>query len=227
MQCNFLSIDDAQHLDGGVAVVVDVMRAYTVAAWSLHLGASGLILVADVEEAVRVAAQRPGALLFKDADIDARFDLHNSPVQLLALDVADRIIVQRTSAGTQGAVAARRAEHLFCSGLVGATATAEAVMAIDPDEVSFVVTGSNGTADEDLACAEYIAELIRGADPDAGPFVDRAKASRHASRLLAAADGGWAGIDAGDVDMCVDVDRFDFAMRTELVDDLLMLRRVV
>lgn len=55
-----------------------------------------------------------------------------------------------------------------------AEATARLLRAEGCDDVTFVITGEDGKADEDLACAHYVAR--RALDParvDAGDLVDR------------------------------------------------------
>ncbi|HMR48616.1 MAG TPA: 2-phosphosulfolactate phosphatase [Arachnia sp.] len=213
MRIDYVDIEGARRIRTGVAVVIDVMRAYTVAAWALHLGGRQLVLMDDVEEAVSLAATIPGALLLKDGLPDARFDLHNSPRQLLDLDVADRVIVQRTTAGTRGAVAARNAEHVYCASFVCASATAAAVAGLSPDAVTFVVSGGHD-ADEDRACADYIARCLSGERPDAAPYLERARNSEAARDLRDGVARGYAGVTEDDVPLCLELDRFDFAMRT-------------
>ncbi len=224
MEFRFVGNEEAIGITGGVAVVVDVMRAYTTAAWALHLGADRILLTDDIEQAVEVASTIEGALLFKDGVPDARFQLHNSPHQLQSLDVAGRTIVQRTTAGTVGAMAARRADHLFCTGYVSARATGEAVIALDPGAVTFVVTGSEGTAAEDLSCAELIAEHVRGHEVDPSSYLEKARSSNSAARLMAAVEAGYEGVAKEDVEMCLELDRFDFAMRAKVEPDGLTLR---
>ncbi|MFT3855509.1 MAG: 2-phosphosulfolactate phosphatase [Ilumatobacteraceae bacterium] len=212
MQLRVLDGDEASALRGGVAVVVDVMRAFTVAAWALHLGAVELLLVDDIEEAVGQASTIPGSLLFKDGAPDHRFDLHNSPRQLLDLDVRDRVIVQRTTAGTRAAVAARRADLLLCASFVCASATARVLQELGRDDVSFVVSGGHG-ADEDLACAELIGARVDEVDVSAERFIERAAVSEAARDLAEGVARGYAGVTSEDVPMCLEVDRFDFAMQ--------------
>lgn len=214
MRARYLARDDAGSIDGGVAVVVDVMRAFTVAAWALQLGAVRITLVDDVEQAVGLAAG-DGSLLFKDGEPDERFDLHNSPRQLLDLDVAGRSIVQRTSAGTRSAVAARGADTLFCTGLVSASATAAAIAGLGAGSCTFVVSGGLH-AEEDLACAELIAGLVIDPSLDPGTFVERARHSTAAERLNADVAAGYTGVTAEDVPMCLDVDRFDVPLLADL-----------
>src|SRR5439155_6845257 len=104
----------------GAAVVIDVMRAFTTAAWAFARGATQIVLVAGLEEALAYKGDHPRTLAFCDGEPKPGFDLFNSPGQLQGLDVAGRVIVQRTTAGTQGAVASADASPLLCTGFVTA-----------------------------------------------------------------------------------------------------------
>lgn len=120
-------------LDGvdGPVVVIDVLRAFTTAAYAFGAGASAIYLVATVEEALMLKADHPDVLAMGE-DHGRRpdgFDFPNSPVAVSRADLAGRTIVQRTSAGTQGVVAAVDATRLWAASLVCASATARAVEA--------------------------------------------------------------------------------------------------
>lgn len=203
----------------GTAVVVDVLRAFTTAAWALHLGAEQITLVADLEEALAMKAAEPATLAFCDGRPKDGFDLFNSPVQLQALDEAGRRIVQRTTNGTQGVVAARAADLLLCASFVIAGATARRLRTAAPDEITFVVTGG----DEDLACAEHIAALVQGRPPPADAL-DRARRSEAAAELDSGPSRGYTGTDPGDVEACLELDRIDRVLEVHRVDGHLVLR---
>lgn len=204
----------------GPTVVVDVMRAFTTAAWAFSLGAERIILVAGLEEALELKAAIPGSLAFCDGHPRPGFDLFNSPAQLLDLDVASRTIVQRTTAGTQGAVASKHATPLLCTGFVTAAATARRLAETGHgDDVCFVVTGG----DEDRACADHIVELLRHADPGT-TYVERARQSDSAADLYRGVADGYLGVDERDVEMCLELDRFDFAMAAVVEADHIVLR---
>lgn len=65
MDIGFVDSQGARDIRGGVAIVIDVMRAYTVAAWAFHRGAREIVLMDGLEEAVSLAATMPGSLLMK------------------------------------------------------------------------------------------------------------------------------------------------------------------
>ncbi len=119
-------------LDGvdGAVVVVDVIRAFTTAAYAFGAGASAIYLVATVEEALAFKADHCDVLAMgEDQSRPESFDFPNSPVAASRADLCGRTMVQRTSAGTQGIVAAVDATRLWAASLVCASATARAVEA--------------------------------------------------------------------------------------------------
>ncbi|MFF6776614.1 2-phosphosulfolactate phosphatase [Streptomyces sp. NPDC012637] len=207
-----------------VAVVVDVMRAFTVAAWAFARGAERIVLAASVDEALALKAGRPGWLALKDGAPAEGFDAVNSPGHIGSADLTGRTVVQKTTAGTVGALAVAEADLVLCASFVVAGATAAALRSVT-DRVTFVVTGEDGLADEDRACAEYIAERRRaGRDVDAEPYVRRARESRAARELATGVRGDHRAVHERDVDLCLEVDRFGFAMVARREGPLLVLR---
>jgi 2-phosphosulfolactate phosphatase len=209
-----------------VAVVVDVMRAFTVAAWAFRRGAERIVFAGTQQEALDLKARHPGWLAFQDGPPVPGFDLANSPARLRSLDVRGRTVVQKTTAGTAGALSVADAGLLLCASFVVAGATAELLRRARPETVTFVVTGDGGRAEEDLACAEYIAERVRTADADPGPYLERARRSDAAARLADGVRQGWAGVHPQDVALCCEADSFPFAMAATRLDGHLVLRPV-
>lgn len=204
-----------------MAVVVDVMRAFTVAGWAFARGAEKIVLAESLDEALALKAGHPGWLALKDGPPAPGFDAVNSPGRLRSVDLAGRTVVQKTTAGTVGALAVKEASLVLCAGFVVAEATARVLRARGCDGVTFVVTGEEGRADEDLACAQYIAERAVGADVDASGFLRRAGESRAAAELT---ERVRKGVHRDDVELCLELDRFPFAMVAALEDSLMVLR---
>ncbi|MFE2721592.1 2-phosphosulfolactate phosphatase [Kitasatospora sp. NPDC059327] len=202
-----------------VAVVVDVMRAFTVAAWAFAQGAERIVLAESLDEALALKARHPDWAALKDGPPAPGFDGVNSPALLRSVDLAGRTVVQKTTAGTVGALAVKNASLVLCASFVVAEATARLLR--DRDRVTFVVTGEDGRADEDLACARYIARRATGSATDAAEFLRRAERSRAAGEL---AEGVRQGAHPDDVALCLELDRFPFAMVATLEDSLMVLR---
>ncbi|HXQ39088.1 MAG TPA: 2-phosphosulfolactate phosphatase [Anaerolineales bacterium] len=201
------------HEATGVVVVIDVIRAFTNAAFAFSRGAKEIYPVSKIKEALQFKAQNPNSLACgEEGGLPPEgFDFGNSPTQTNTLDLSGCIIVQRTGAGTQGIVRSVNAEYMLAASLVVASATVNHIRNLGPDQVTFVITGQFeiGRGDEDLACAEYLETLLRGQNPDVAPFVDRVFKSRDALMHL---DPNLPAFPRSDLDHCTNIDAFDFVM---------------
>ncbi|MFN8497279.1 MAG: 2-phosphosulfolactate phosphatase [Anaerolineae bacterium] len=211
----------------GLAIIIDVIRAFTVAAYAFDGGAEEIMLVGTVEEAFALRERFPDALLIGEVGGRAipGFDLNNSPTRMAAANVRGRRLIQRTGAGTQGVVAAAGADSLLLASLVVGRATAEYVRRAGAAVVSIVaMAGDVGHAPmEDDICADYLAALLRGETPDTGGLCAAVLATPHAQLFLDPDDPDFI---PSDLDYALAVDRFDFAMPVRRAGDLLVARRV-
>lgn len=215
------------HQATGAVVVIDVLRAFTTAAFAFAAGARCIVPVGEVDEALALRARIPGALLMgedKGTPLPG-FDFGNSPAALINADLRGRCLIQRTTAGTQGIVRSIRAGHLLAASFCCARATARYLGRLAPEQVTFVETGlgPDGWGDEDVACADYIAALLRGRSPDVQPFIRRVRESAVGRVFM---DPTRPEFQVADLECCVDVDRFDFAMRVERRDGLPVMEAV-
>ncbi len=220
MDSRFLGIPEIVDVPS-VAVVVDVMRACTVAAWAFAQGAEKIVLAESLEDALALKGRHPDWVALKDGPPAPGFDAVNSPGLLRSVDLTGRTVVQKTTAGTVGALAVKEASLVLCAGFVVAEATARLLRTRECASVTFVVTGEGGRADEDLACAQYIAGRAVEAGTDADEFLRRAAASRAAAELT---EGVREGAHPEDVALCLELDRFPFAMVAAPEDSLMVLR---
>ncbi|MFC8719272.1 2-phosphosulfolactate phosphatase [Kitasatospora sp. NPDC057198] len=218
METRFLAIGELTATPP-VAVVVDVMRAFTTAAWVFAQGAERIVLAESLDAALESKARHPEWIALKDGAPAPGFDAVNSPGRIRGTDLTGRTVVQKTTAGTVGALAVRGADLVLCASFAVAGATARALHG-RPD-VTFVVTGEDGRAEEDLACAEYIARRATGTTPDPAPYLRRAAGSTAAAELL---QHVRKGVHEDDVELCLEVDRFPFAMAAAPEDGLMVLR---
>ena len=213
---------------GGAVVVVDVIRAFTTAAYALDAGAAEIWLVAGVDEAVALGRTLPGAIVMGE-DRGRRppgFHLPNSPVLAAQAELAGRPLVQRTSAGTQGAVAATHADLLLAASLVCASATAAALRASGLGAPTYVITGAFPDrpegGDDDRLTAELIERARLGQPLDAEATAQAVAGSDEAAVTIALGEGN---VHPDDIAYATAVDRFAFAMRIDRVDGGLRLTR--
>lgn len=197
----------------GLIVVIDVIRAFTNAAFAFSRGAKEIYPVSTVEEALKFKAEVLKSMVCGEVGgiPPEGFDFGNSPTQTKTLDLNGCVIVQRTGAGTQGIVRSVNADSMLAASLVVANATVMHIRNLSPDHVTFVMTGqlSDERGDEDLACAEYFEALLRGQGPDPAPYIDRVY---KASDALFHLDPNLPEFPASDLDYCTNIDALDFAM---------------
>ena len=208
-------------------IAIDVIRAFTTAAFAFAAGARDIVLTGEVEEALALRSRFPGALAMGEVGglMIPGFDFGNSPADLAGHDLRGRRMIQRTSAGTQGMILSRRAETLLAASFVCAGATARYLQRITPECVTFVITGIHPTrdGDEDAACADYIGALLEGQAPDPAPYLRRVIESDSGQIFT---DPDQPEFSPADLDFCTDVDRFDFAMLAKRQDGLLVMRPI-
>lgn len=201
------------HTATGVVVVIDVIRAFTNAAFAFSRGAKEIYPVSGVDEALQFKADVPNSLACGEVGglPPEGFDFGNSPTQTNLLDLNGKVIVQRTGAGTQGIVKSVNANTVLAASLVVASATVKYIQQLEPTAVTFVITGQYGTdgGDEDLACAEYLEALLNGDQPNPAPYVERVLRSRDALMHL---DPNLPAFPRTDLDHCAHIDAFDFVM---------------
>lgn len=211
----FVTLADAVPDD--TVVVIDVLRAFTVQPWLFHRGAARILTVTEEDQATRLReTDLPDALLAgEDGGVQIEgFDLGNSPTQVAAAEVAGRTIIHRTSAGTQGLARTAGSDLVLAAAFVTAGATVNVLLARAPRRVTFVITGASlgRDGDEDLAAAELMAARLRGEDPDPRRFTARV-ATSDAGRNFVPGGADWA--EPQDLAHCIEVDRFDHALRAE------------
>src|ERR1051326_5701820 len=158
----------------GVVAVIDVFRAFTSAAVALANGASRILMVRSVEEALEMRGAGIGQFCIGEVGGRAPkgFDFGNSPFEIPSVDFQGKTVIQRTSAGTQGIVlASSRAERLYAASLVTAKATVRAIRSGSPGIGRLVAMGGEGMrrTDEDELCAMHLRNRLEGrsGDPEA------------------------------------------------------------
>jgi 2-phosphosulfolactate phosphatase len=211
----------------GAVVVIDVLRAFTTAAYAFASGARDIVLVGTVPEALALRERFPGARLIGEAGgypIDG-FDYCNSPFELADQRLDGARLVQRTTSGTRAAVGATSAQILLAASFVVAEATVRTLQQAAPSHVALVLSGRDrpGGGDDDHAVADYLATRLTGKRPDPAPFLRRMRDSRGARRFL---DPAKVAFRVEDLELALAIDRFDFAMVARWRDGLLVLEPV-
>jgi len=211
----------------GLVVVIDVLRAFSTAAYAFYHGVQDIRMVSSIEEANRLKEKYPGFLVMGEMDglPIPGFDFGNSPSQFEGINIDGKHLIQRTTSGTQGIVRSRKAEKLLAASFCNARSTCEYIQALSPFEVTFVITGlrPGGWGDEDAACADYIEALTRGHNPNPSSYLNRVKESLPGQLFL---NPQLDDYPLEDLEYCLAINRFNFIMPVSRQDrDLLMIAR--
>lgn len=208
----------------GVVVVIDVLRAFTTAAYAFAAGVEDITLTSKIEEAFEWRSRISDSLLMGEVDglPIPGFDLGNSPNQFSELDLRGKHLIQRTTSGTQGVIRCKNADVLLAASFTVADATARYIRSYSPQEVTFVITGlrAGGWGDEDLACADYIEQLLDGRSPNFEPYLLRVRGSLPGRMFI---DPLRPELPVEDLEYSLQLDRFNFAMPIKKQDQRLIM----
>jgi len=214
MQVQLLDFVAGARAARGVAVVIDVFRAFTVACHAIARGATRIIPMEDADEALALRHIYPDCFTIgeREGRRIAGFDCNNSPTELEASSLAGRTVVQTTSAGTRGLTNATGADVVLTGALVNAAAVCAYIRQLAPTTVSLVRMGVAALehSDADDACSELIAARLLGRPFDERGIPERLRGSVEARKFFDPA-AHWA--PERDFELCTQLDRFGFVLR--------------
>jgi 2-phosphosulfolactate phosphatase len=229
---------DRAYPPADIYVIIDVIRAFTVAHVALERGARRIVMAANEASAMMYRNRFRDALLAgerRGLPIPG-FDLDNSPVRMGTADVAERTVIQRTTNGVQGALRAPGMSRVYVTGFSNAAvlaahlaATCDGALGATPASVaragrSLVLVATHPTSDDDVACAEYIRALLQGGHhPMAQEVIQRIRASEVAAKFL---DPGQPLFAAQDLDACCEQSTAPFVMQVAREDDMVVVTKV-
>lgn len=150
----------------GLAVIIDVFRAFTTAAYVLNNGAKKIIPVGTLEEAFGLKRKNPNFILIGERQgvkIEG-FDFGNSPTEIKEVDFTDKTVIQTTSSGTNGIINASKAKQIILGNFVCIQSIVDYIKKQRPKIITLVAMGSSGIkkSDEDELCARAIRDLLEG-----------------------------------------------------------------
>jgi 2-phosphosulfolactate phosphatase len=211
----------------GIAVVIDVFRAFSVAAYAFSRGAATIIPIAAVEDARELKRQHPDWLLIgeRHARPLPGFDCGNSPADLEKLDLVGRTLIHTTHSGTQGLTNALQADEVITGALVNAGAIVRYLQARQPAIVTIVRMGHEAreNCDEDDICAELLHSRLTGNPMPTDGIRERLRAASSAQKFFDPACD-WA--PERDFELCTRVDEFNFVLRLDTSSAPARLRRI-
>lgn len=198
----------------GVVVVIDVLRAFTTAAYAFAAGARAMAVAHSIAEVETLRSRHHPSIAvgaYAGGMPIPGFDHGNSPTSVAALDLRGLTVIEYTAGGVRGLLDCNHASAVLAGSLVCARATADHVRGLRPDSVTFMITGlwSDRDGDEDHACADLIEAYLCGEQPWLEHFERRVRESDFGRRF---GDPAYPHLPRTDLELCARADRFDFAM---------------
>ncbi len=212
----------------GAVVVIDVLRAFTTAAYAFAAGARAVLPAHSLDEIAALRARYPRSMTTGAQPGGAQLqglEFGNSPSQLAGHDFSGVTLIQYTAGGVRGLVDCDHATEVLAGSLVCARATAAYIQRLEASTVTFVITGlwTDRDGDEDHACADLIEAHLRGPVADVSEYERRVRASDFGRRF---GDPAFPHLPGGDLDLCAAADRFGFAMPMRRTDHGLVIEPV-
>lgn len=204
----------------GIAVIIDVFRAFSLAAHAFAAGVKAIYPVADIDEARALKRDMPHCLLLgeRHAVPPPDFDGGNSPALLGRWNLQGRELIHTTSAGTQGLMNATQADEVLTGALVNAAAIVRYIQQRQPETVTLVRMGHEAMqrCEEDDLCAELLAARLRD---EPFPVADIRLRLRQAPASRKFFDPSCAAYaPMRDFELCTQVDHCDFVLRLDRQD---------
>lgn len=205
------SLEDA-HNAKGLAVVIDVFRAFSVQGYLFANGAEKIIPIKDLDEAHRLKKENPNFILLgerKGVKVEG-FDYGNSPTEILNIDFTGKTIIHTTSNGTKGLANASNAETVLVGSFVVADSIIKYIKNNDFQNISLISTApyTDNEDNEDILLAYYIRDVLDGHKIDEADIKKKLRTTTVHTFLL-----NEAGVPKTDIDLCLDFHKFSFIIR--------------
>ena len=214
MNIQILHLLDGARKATGIAVIIDVFRAFTVEAYVMNNGAARLLPVGGQGIAYDMKKSDSSCVLIgeRQGRMLPGFDYGNSPSQIMNIDFSGKTVVHTTSAGTQGIVSAQNASEIITGSLVNAKAIAEYIRRKNPEMVSLVCMGLSAKVqtEEDNLCACYIKSLLEGTPIELHDEIQMLKRTSGRKFFEKAKQNDFP---EADFYLCTEADRFPFIMK--------------
>ncbi|MBA3723751.1 MAG: 2-phosphosulfolactate phosphatase [Candidatus Levybacteria bacterium] len=211
-------IHDAKQAKG-LAVIIDILRAATVEAFILGNNANCIIPVKTSAEAFALREKNPRIVLIGESNglkIEG-FDYGNSPSEIKNVNFEGKIVVHRSSHGTQGLVDAQGADQVIFGSFVTFSAIKKFIEKTNPKVVSLVPTLDEG---DDELFANYLYRDLYGYDNNFEEVKERTKGLN--SIFL---DPEHPEFPEEDFHLALTLDTFPFLCITDKKDDQLIVKK--
>ena len=201
----------------GIAIIIDVFRAFTVEPIIIKNGAKELIVIGDKEIAYNFKKENSNYILIGERNGIKlpEFDYGNSPSQIVKVNFTNKVVVHTTSCGTQGIVNSINAKEIITGSLVNISAIVKYIKNRGYDDISIVTLAKPGSDpfEEDKLCAEYIKAKLKNKSTD--EFNARILNLKYTSGAKFFDNELQEIYPKKDFYLCTDIDKYDFILKAK------------
>ena len=192
----------------GAAALIDIFRSTSSIPIILDRGATEVIPTRTVKEARTLKKKIPGSLLVGEryGFRVPRFDIGNSPHEILSADLKDKTVIFTSTNGTMVLQKIKMASFVYTASFINHSASLEALMKTNEDINLFMSGRPDGAAVEDEIYAHFLKDEIEGKHPDPEEALDRVRNCNGAKRLRMM---GFS----DDIEACLKMDSVKFPTR--------------
>ena len=165
------SLIEADALNGGTAVIIDILRASSTMITTLHNGANRVIPCGTVDEAFRLREQSPNESIMLGGERGGvriqGFDFGNSPAEYSTAAVAGRTVVFTTTNGTKAILKASPAATILIGAFLNRAVIADRLLQEQRD-THLICAGADGTVtgEDVLFAGAVVDDLIGNNSPE-------------------------------------------------------------
>lgn len=209
-----------------IVVVIDVFRAFTTAGYILEQKPKNYFISDNSISLNRVKNKYYNNFLVGKAEknIDLKYNIPNSPTRLLENNINGKNVFHRSSAGGKGIINAKGADVILVSSFVNAKATVKYIQSLKNVNVKIMPMGTEGLQPsiEDDLCATYISKLLNNKKFNIIKFIPKIK--NGSGKYFFTSD--QIQYPKEDFDKCLEIDKFNFAIRAEVFDGYAKLTKL-
>jgi len=211
---------DLPHAD--INIVIDVIRAFSVSHYAFLSNVKYIHLVNTIEEALILKDTNQDILLsgeIKGYKIE-QFDFGNSPYELASSNLANKVLVQKTTNGVKAVLSSLNANHVIVTGFTNYYATINYINKLSSKN-SINIIASHPTGEDDLACAMLLENTLLQTTIDQKREEEKAIAhilnSKAAQKFL---DENNMDFSINDLIMCLQPYKNDFVMKVKTYNNM-------
>jgi 2-phosphosulfolactate phosphatase len=208
-----------------VTVIIDAFRAFATASYVLALHPKTYMITNKCSVIARLASDfaNPITIGKPEKNSDLIYEIPNSPTRVLGLKVTGRNVLHRTEAGAKGILSNADSDVILAVGFVNASATVKYIKTLTNPKLMILPMGHEATTPslEDQVCANYIESLMCDKKIELARFIPDLK--KGSGKYFFSIDQ-WQ-YPEEDFKRCLDINRFNFAIKAVVKDDYAILCR--